>query len=472
LLLASVASRDDSARLCQKKPGEWGLSSFTLRAYDQKMTAMTLDQFGYLSQGNPLMRHFVVLVARYFVLLTLFSVVASGQEWTRFRGPNGTGLSQARSLPAVWTQADYDWRVKLPGEGHSSPVLWGDKIFLMSADPQNATRYLLCYSATDGVLLWQRVYPSSPHHLHQRNTFASGTAAVDAERVYVAWSTPESVAFLALDHEGREVWSLDLGTWTSQHGFGLSPMLFEDLVILSNNQQAQELDPGQKPGDSYMLAVDARTGAERWRTPRTSTRVCYSTPCIYQPAGQPPQLICTSTAEGVFSLDPRTGKENWRVPDCFRMRVVSSPLVTERLIFGSNGSGGGGNYLVAVRPGADPAKAYEIRNNAPYVPCALAKDGLLFLFNDRGMVSCADVETGEIHWRERLSDGFSGSPVYGDGKVFCIADDGTVFVIAADREFKLLGSNPLGEPTRSTPAIASDRLFFRTLSHLTSVGGS
>jgi len=418
------------------------------------------------------MRQFVLRICLCFVISSSISMAAVGQEWTRFRGPNGTGLSQAKSLPSRWDEADYNWRVEVPGQGHSSPVLWGDKVFLMSADPHDATQYVLCYSATDGSLLWRRDYPSLPHHLHLRNTFASGTPAVDGQRVYVAWAMPEKVTFLALDHQGRDVWNLDLGTWTSQHGFGLSPMLFEDLVILSNNQQAQELDPGQKPGESYMLALDAKSGVERWRTPRTSVRVCYSTPCIYQAGDQPPQLICTSTAEGVFSLDPRTGKENWRVPDCFRMRVVSSPLVTERLVFGSNGSGGGGNYLVAVRPDPQPAKAYEVRNNAPYVPCALAKDDLLFLFNDRGMVSCADVETGEIHWRERLSDGFSGSPVYGDGKVYCIADDGTVLVIAAEREFKLLGQNPLGEPTRSTPAIAGGRLYFRTLSHLTSVGGA
>lgn len=393
-----------------------------------------------------------------------------GQEWTRFRGPNGTGLADAHGLPIAWSESDYDWRVRLPGQGHSSPVLWGDRIFLMSADPDNATRYLLCYSAVDGTELWRRQYSSTPHHLHLRNTFASGTAAVDPERVYWAWATPEQVTFLALDHQGNDVWALDLGPWTSQHGFGMSPILFEDMAILSINQQAEELEPGQVPGESFLLAVEARSGVERWRAPRTSIRVCYSTPAILQLPGQSPELICTSTAEGVYSLDPYTGEENWRVPDCLRQRVVSSPLVTERMIFGSTGSGGGGNRLVAVSVSESPEVAYEIRSNAPYVPCALAKGDLLFLFNDRGMVSCLDLETGTIHWRERLSDGFSGSPVYGDGKVYVIADDGTVLVIAAERQFRLLGRNPLGEPTRSTPAIAGNRLFFRTLSHLMAVG--
>jgi outer membrane protein assembly factor BamB len=406
----------------------------------------------------------------FLVLAWALALPSGGQEWTRFRGPNGSGVSAATSLPARWTEADYRWRVELPGEGHSSPVLWGEKIFLISADPQNATRYVLCYSASDGSLLWRRDFPSSSHHLHPRNTFASGTPAVDADRVYVAWSTPDKVSFMALDHGGRDVWNLDLGTWTSQHGFGTSPMLFEDLVILSDNQQAQELDPGQQPGQSYMLAVEARTGQVRWRTPRTSTRVSYSTPSIYQPDGGEPQLICASTAEGIYSLNPRTGRENWQVPECFRMRVVSSPLVTDQLIFGSNGSGGGGNYVVAVRPGTTPEIAYTVKANAPYVPCALAHGDLLFLFFDRGVVSCVDLQTGEPHWRERLAEGFSGSPVLGDGKVYCISDSGIVFVIAADRQFQLLGQNPLGEPSRSTPAIAGNRLYFRTLSHLIAVG--
>jgi outer membrane protein assembly factor BamB len=248
-------------------------------------------------------------------------------------------------------------------------------------------------------------------------------------------------------------------------------MLFEDLVILSDNQQAQELDPGQTPGVSCMLAVEARTGKERWRTPRVSIRVCYSTPCLYQGPDGLPELVCTSTAEGVYGLDPRTGREKWRLADAFAMRVVSSPLVAEGLIFGSTGSGGGGNTLVAVRPYPKPEIVYTVKKTAPYVPCAVAQNGLLFLFYDRGIVSCLDLATGTVHWQERLGESFSGSPVIGDGKVYCIADDGTVQVVAASAEYKLLGQNPLGEPSRSTPAISGGRLYFRTLSHLFCVGG-
>jgi outer membrane protein assembly factor BamB len=286
----------------------------------------------------------------------------------------------------------------------------------------------------------------------------------------VAWSTPDKVTLMALDHEGRDVWSRDLGSWTSQHGFGTSPMLHEDMVVLSNNQQAQQLEPGQTPGESYMLAFDAKTGKDRWRTQRAAVRVCYSTPCIYQPPGGSPQLVCTSTGDGVYALDPNTGRELWKAADTLRMRVVSSPLVAGGLIFGSTGSGGGGNYVVAVRPGQDARVAYTIRSSAPYVPSIVAKDGLMFLFYDRGVATCADVSSGRVHWRERLSDGFSGSPIIADGKVYCIGDDGVVYVLAASQQFQLLGENPLGEPTRSTPAVAGGKLYLRTLSHLFSIG--
>lgn len=401
----------------------------------------------------------------------LASLSTSAQEWTRFRGPNGMGLSDATNLPATWTEADYNWRVALPGQGHSSPVLWGDKIFLMSADPQTATRYVLCLSAVDGRELWRREYASQTHRIHMRNTYGSSTPAVDAERVYVAWSTPAKLTLLALDHNGQDVWDLDLGPVVSEHGFGTSPMLYQDLVILSNSQQAEELEPGQQPGKSAMLAFEAKTGKLRWSQPRVSSRVCFSTPCIYQPAGKPPELVCTSTSDGVFSLDPLTGQENWKSPGTLTMRVVNSPFIADNLIIGSVGSGGGGNYIVAVRPGKSPQTAYVVKKNASYVPTLVAKDGLLFMFNDKGVVSCLDLQTGEFIWQERVSRGFSGSPVIGDGKVYIIDDEGIVHVLAAARQYQLLGSHPLGEPSRSTPAIAGGRLYFRTVSHLVSVSG-
>jgi outer membrane protein assembly factor BamB len=417
------------------------------------------------------MRRPLVCLSYAVTIIGLATAANRAQEWTRFRGPNGTGLSGERSLPAKWTAADYRWQASLPGQGHSSPVLWGDRLFLLSADPATATRYVLCFSATDGRLLWRREYPSETHKLSPRNTYATSTPTVDAERVYVAWSSPAQITLLALDHDGREVWQQNLGKWVSQHGFGVSPVLCAGLVVLSNSQDTQELEPGQAPGDSSISAFDAKTGAHRWTTPRVASRACYSVPCIYQPEGGKPELLFITTSEGVFGLDPATGAEKWRVPKVFSMRVVSSPLLVGDLVFGSNGSGGGGNYLTAVRLGAKRAPAYTVKNG-PYVPCAVAKDDMVFLFADKGIVSCVDLQTGQAHWQERLGRGFSGSPVMGGDKVYCINDDGIVYVVAAAKQFQLLSENPLGEPSRSTPAIANGRLYLRTLSRLFCVGAA
>jgi outer membrane protein assembly factor BamB len=404
------------------------------------------------------------------LIAAIFCAPSSAQEWTRFRGPNGTGVSHAESIPVRFTEADYRWRTQLPGKGHASPVVWGDKVFLLSGEPASAVRYVLCLDARDGHILWQRTYDSTFHQLHPRNTFASSTPAVDEHRVYVAWSTPDQVTIRALDHAGHEVWMRDLGTWTSQHGFGTSPILYQDLVIVFNSQQVEQLDPGQKPGASQMIALDRETGEVRWSQPRTSTRVCYSTPCIYQPQQGPAELICCSTGDGIFSLDPRTGKPNWSLT-VFEMRTVASPIVVGDLVLASNGAGGfSDNYLVAVRAGTSPAEVYRVRK-AAYVATPVAYGDLVFTFFDAGFVKCFEAASGQEVWNKRVSPGFSGSPVLVRDKLYCIDDRGDVFVLAASREFQELARNPLGEPSRATPAVSGGRMFLRTESQLFCLGG-
>lgn len=390
------------------------------------------------------------------------------QEWTRFRGTNGTGVTKTR-FAAEFSEDDYNWKVKLPGIGHSSPVVWGDKVFLLSADPKDATRYMLCLSATSGAELWRKTFKSEAHHLHARSSFASCTPAVDAEQVYVAWSTPKETTLKALDHQGNETWSRDLGTWVSQHGFGTSPMLYKNLVILSNQQQGQKLPVGVKPGKSRMMAFERKTGKDVWSTPRVSKNVCYSVPFIFNHNGKD-ELVCISTGDGVYSLDPMTGEPNWSLKDAFSMRTVGSPILAGGLLFGSTGSGGGGNYVVAVKPGKKPEIAYKITTQAPYVPCMISKGNLVFLWFDKGIVTCIDAASGEIHWKQRIGGGFSGSPIIAGDMIYCISEDGELVVMDASKEYRLRGRSPLGEESRSTPAVSGGRMFLRTYSHLISVG--
>ena len=181
-------------------------------------------------------------------------------------------------------------------------------------------------------------------------------------------------------------------------------------------------------------------------------------------------MIFNSQSHGISSIDPATGHTNWEI-DVFDKRSVSSPLVVGGLIFGSCGSGGGGNYVVAVRPGKKPEVAYKIDKSAPYVPTSVAHGKLLFLWGDSGVVSCIDVPSGNLVWQKRVGGNYSGSPVRAAGRLYCISAEGEVVVLAAKDQFDLISRQPLGEPSRSTPAIAGGRMYLRTVSHLVSIGG-
>jgi len=403
-----------------------------------------------------------------FILLA--AAATSAQEWPRFRGPNGTGISEASDIPAKWTDKDYNWKIELPGIGHSSPVLWGDKIFLLSADPKDATRHVLCINAANGKTAWDRAFPGVAHHLHTYSSYASCTPAVDEKNVYVAWSDPEQTKLIALDQLGNDVWSVDLGPWVSQHGFGTSPMVIGDLVVVTVYHEDPKKPNSGTPSTAFVVAVDKNEGKIRWKTPRKIDTTSYSVPCIRE-AKDGNELVCLSTGEGVFALNPADGKEKWSIP-VFSLRTVSSPVLVGNLIFGTTGAGGGGNYVVAVDPnGGKPELAYEVKKEAPYVPTPVASGDLLFLWSDGGIVTCIDAKTGDKLGQNRVGGKFFGSPVRVKDKLYCIDTKGTVIVLSATKELNELGKVELNEESHSTPAVAGGRMYLRTISHLYSLGG-
>jgi len=386
---------------------------------------------------------------------------AIGQQWPRFRGPNGEGHATGGGIPVRWTEQDYGWKVKLPGTGHGSPALWGEKIFLVCADEPTATRMVACLSAANGGSVWTRQYTSETFRQHRDNHYAISTPAVDAARVFAAWATRKRITVVALGHDGKELWQRDLGPHSSQHGPGMALLAFEDLVIVPNDQQ----------GASFVIALDAATGKTRWKLKRPSGRAAYSTPCVYRPEGKPAELIFTSTASGITSVDPNTGQVNWQCADACPQRCVSSPVVASGLIVTTSGTGSRGK-LAAVRPPAGGAAkvAYRFERNAPYVPSPLAKGELLFLLGDTGTVTCLRGASGERVWQEKLPDRFYGSFVCVGERLYCISRTGNVYVLSAGEKFQLLAKNPLGERSFSTPAVVGGRMYLRTYSHLISIG--
>jgi outer membrane protein assembly factor BamB len=409
------------------------------------------------------------------ILMLIWAVAlqsnASSQDWSRFRGPNGTGVIKDADLPIDRKQTS--WIVNLAGSGNSSPVAWQDKIFVTSCDTTSAAITIECFDDRQGKKLWSKTFDSKPHHLHGRNTFAASTPTVDADHVYLAFANPDQTILVALSHEGEQIWRRDLGRWVSSHGFGTSPIVYKNLLVFCNSQSGEALSDGVAAGQSKLLAVDRSTGEDNWAVELTTRRACYSVPCIWTDETGTDQIVNCNTGDGFYSIDPVTGKKNWSALP-FKMRTVASILATDHLLIGSCGSGGGGNYLVAMKPEGSTSRtqgkpAFRLRQ-ANYVPCPIAVNGLLFVVTDKGIGHCVDLNSGKEYWKKRLSNTFSSSPVANEKHIFLVGEDGQVLVIDAAKEFKIASKFELGEPTRATPMIYRNRLYFRTRTKLICVG--
>ena len=405
------------------------------------------------------------------VLWAFASASDAGEKeagWPRFRGPDGSGVGDAASVPAKWGDTDVRWKVALPGVGHSSPTVWADRVFATCADEQSGARTVLCLNAADGSVRWKRDYPADAYRHHGENSYASSTPAADADHVYVCLLSPKALKVVALDQDGNDAWSADLGPFAAEHGGGQSPIVLDDMVIVANDQNG--------PG-SCVVALDRKTGAQKWKTPRRSHRFSASTPCVFRPKdGGPAQIVVTSWAHGITGLDPANGLVLWELPEAFDARTVASPVAANQagLVLASCGEGPGGHWLVAVRPGsggARPDVAYKITRNTPYVPTPLVKGDRLYYWSDSGVVTCAKADTGETVWQEKVGGSFFGSPVCAGDTLYCVSKRGEVVAVAASDEFKLLGKTDLGEKSDATPAVAGGRMYLRTWGHLLCVGG-
>jgi outer membrane protein assembly factor BamB len=396
-------------------------------------------------------------------------IKASAADWPRFRGPNGTGIATDKDIPAKWSPENFLFKVEIPGKGHSSPIISKGKIFLQSSSADSKERYLICLDANTGKMIWTRSVPGGPAKTHAKNSLSSCTPAADGERIYsVSWDG-SSLMLTAYDYQGELKWKQDLGTFTSQHGPGMAPVVVGGIVVVNKDQD----------GAAELLTFDAKTGAPGWSKKRDPERACYSTPFLLEKTDAGPDLIVASTG-GITAYDPKDGAEIWHFVwkfDKMRLRTVGSPIYHEGMIYAIAGDGAGDRNMIAVKAEgkgnvSGTNLVWQKKKGTAYVPTPLAKDGMLFWIDDKVNVAiCADAKTGQEIWNERLGEGaVSASPVMIDGKVYVFTERGMGFVFAAAKEFELLAKNDLKEQVFASPAVADGRLYVRGDKHLFCIG--
>lgn len=380
------------------------------------------------------------------------------EDWPGFHGGPKAGVVSDGRLPDRLDRESSRWIVDLGSRDVGSMAVQDGLVYLLATDSDAPEIRLVSIELDTGKTRWTKTYSNAPNHLHRRNTLASSTPATDDEFVYIAHSDRTHTWLRCLDHDGNEIWQRDFGAAQSQHGFGTSPTVHGDVVLLNFSQQAERVREGD-PGTSHIIAVDRKSGKTLWQTPLTSTRVCYGVPAVHDG-----QVIGANTGDGVFALSLEDGKLLWRIP-VFKMRCVSSPIVAGDLVIGTSGSGGGGNHLVAVRmPTSDmpePTEAYRVERFAPYVPTPVVQAGSMYCVDDKGIASCIDLKSGELVWRQRLGGNFGASPLMVGDRVLMISLDGEATILRASREFESLGKFDLDGPVGATPAYVDGKLLLR-----------
>ncbi len=407
---------------------------------------------------------------------------AHAENWPGWRGPRGDGSSTETNLPITWngeTGENVRWKVKVLGQGHSSPVIWNERLFLTTCLTESQERVLLCLDRTTGQELWRRTVVTAPLETkHQLNSYASGTPATDGQWVYVAFLevdgrmvpapnvdsprliTPGKIVVAAYDLDGNLQWRVSAGDFVSAHGFCSNPVLFEDLVIIN----------GDHDGDSYLVALERATGAVRWRQKRDHGIRSYVTPIIRELDGRTQMVL--SGSKTVVSYDPRTGRRHWMIDGPTEQFVASMVCDGERLFLTA---GFPEHHIVAIRPDGegnvtDTHIVWRTQRGAAYVTSPIVVGPYLIVISDNGVASCFDSATGERYWMQRLGPRFSASPVTADGVVYAVSGEGVATVFRPGKDFEKIAECPLGEPCSSSPAISHGHLYLRGHEHLFCIG--
>ena len=402
-------------------------------------------------------------------------VVPEGEAagyWPHWRGPSMQGIVHGSGYPERWSATENVlWKVPVPGRGHSSPIIWGDRLFLTTAAENGSRRSILCYSRSDGSLLWDTVVPESEtEQVHQKNSYASSSPATDGKRIYAYFG---SAGLLAVDFDGKVVWHSKFGPINLYHGPGGSPLLYRDRIILFQEQMS--FNRGSKADGGFIVAIDKETGKELWREDRSS-QPGWSSPIAIRVDDH--EEIIISSSRNIESRNPQTGEVLWNCRGN-TMEVIPMPVVGHGLVYCCSGRAG---PTIAVRPGGsgdvtDSHVAWSTSKGSSFVPSPLVAGEYIYTINDMiSVLTCHNAKTGELIKQIRLGvarkEGFSSSPVMVQSKIYFTNDDGETFVLNPAPDFKLLHVNEMGERILASPALIDGRWYFRTDKHLVCIGGN
>ena len=395
-----------------------------------------------------------------FFLLILNSVSEiQAQNWPCWRGPNGDGTSPETSLPVKWDSVtNVVWKVPVPGKGYSSPVIWEDRLFLVTAIPATQEKVLLCYDCKNGTLIWKKtVLKTSFEKKHDNNSFASGTPAIDGTRVYVSFLDGQDVVVAAYDFSGKQLWLQRPGTFQSPHGYSCSPVLYKDKVIINGDSQ----------GDSFVAALDRATGKVIWKVPHKNPSHSFSTPIIRNISGKMQMIFCGNRE--IASYNPDDGSKYWFASGPSE-DFCSSPVYNEKSGLVLVSSAWPVRILVAIKPDGrgDVTKSHVVwqtRKGAFYVPSPVCTDDYLFATMTTGQVHCIEIAIGNTLWIEDLGLQYP-SPVLAGGLVYMPNDNGVITVIKPGPKFEYIAKNSLGEKMFASPAISNGRIYLRGFENL------
>ncbi len=403
----------------------------------------------------------------------LWTGTTRSEDWPWFRGPSRQGISQEKDVPTQWSAAsNIRWKALIPGEGWSSPIVFGDRLFVTTALAGGSSFRMICLDRSLGKVIWDKeLTRQKAGHKQPNNSYATPTPATDGTRIYVPVCDGR---ILAVSMEGKVEWINSDFDYYSEHGLAVSPVLYEDLVIVPFDWSSPPPDTKvgwQVPWDkAVILAVDKNAGKTRWRGSRGSSRIAHVTPQIAKVDGRD-QLI-SGAGNVIQGFDPKTGERLWTVSSPGE-GVVPSVVIGEGLVF--TASGFGESRICAVRLGGsgDVTKTHtvwESREDVPKMSSMLYVSSRLYLATETGVAKCFKAATGEVLWRERLGAKSSASPVWADGKIYFLAENGKMTVVEDGPTFKIVAQNELGEKCCASPAISHGNLFIRTDKALYCIG--